>query len=232
MSYIMKAVEADTTQILNFKCAWENVFSESDLIRNNVVLMNKTHKKLLVKMVRARANVSFRGFKNKGLSRAAGKRDQNKLLLLRVKLKGYFEKGKIGNTFDISTEGFQIRIFVRGLGRFQTAQQLLVASQDKRLIFFEDTANIFDSNAVAVNCLPENITVGYVCKEQCTHVVKLINIYNGQLNITRHESDNSYKFEMWIDVSISFKPENREGIYNYLIANHSNELSFKCIGNK
>jgi hypothetical protein len=147
--------------------------------------------------------------------------------------KGHFEKGKIGDNFHALKDGFQIRILVRSMRFFPKAAELKKNANE--LIFIPEPENEHDINAISVNFLSDSSQVGYVCKEQNIHLLKILSSYNGILSIISHNSDNNYEFEMWLDVIISFMPEDREGIYQYLRSIHSNakeKISFECINKK
>ena len=146
-------------------------------------------------------------------------------------MKSYFEKDKIGESFKTLEEGFKIRILVKSMRFFRQTAKLL--TNDTKLIFVPEPTNEFDSNAISVCCESDSSKVGYVCIDQNIHILKLSAELNSSLSIISHVSDNKYDFDMWVDVVLSYKREDREGIYQYLLSVHSqNEISFECLNTK
>ena len=82
-----------------------------------------------------------------------------------------------------------------------------------KLLFIPEPNNIHDCNAISVNYSSDCSQVGYVSREQTFHLLKLLNVYTGSLSMISHKSENNYEFDMWVDVIISCKPEDREAIY-------------------
>ena len=234
MKQIMEKVQVDSTQSSLFHSSWNHLFSDNTDILNNIILRDRIHQKLLIRMVRARANVNFKVYKDRELSRHACKRAEGKILLLRTHLKGHFENGKIGQTFDVSNEDFKIRVLVRSM-RFYSMKAAELKETITKLIFIPEPNNIHDCNAISVNYSSDCSQVGYVSQEQNIHLLKLLNVYKGSLSIISHKSENNYEFDMWVDVIISCKPEDREAIFLYLRSIHSkstDELPFQCINKK
>ena len=234
MKEIKEKVQADLIQNSLFHSSWNHLFSDNESILHNMVLRDRIHKKLLIRMVRARANVKFKVFKDGELSRHACKRAEGKILLLRTHLKGHFENGKIGQSFDVSNEDFKIKVLVRSL-QFYSVKAAELKDNNTKLSFIPEPSNMHDCHAISVNYSSDFSQVGYVAQEQNLHLLKILNVYRGSLSIISHKSENNYKFDMWVDVIISCKPEDREAIFLYLSSIHSNstnELPFQCINKK